>query len=348
MHCNRLGLATGCAVLALSIAACGDSPTMLAESAREGLGVTSGFDSAAKQFLGTSLSHEFHDREFAQDPAFWRLGRERYPLEIGNRWRYRRIIAFESTVTGEEPTLEILRARVFDELIGVEERFGRDYVVLERVYDEGEAGLTTQWVRYRQDRDGLYEADISISEPPVLEGGVTRQQAGFAVSLPSTPALELSSQQSPSLAAARAQLLQKLELLHRLRDGFGNSLAIPAGAAKDALDNELTRLRYPLHPGSSWTIREIPQVTFTVEGMQVLRLRAGLFPAWRLRLNAEFLGPDDRVVFWYGRVGLVGMAAQLEIDLVDLEGNVIGVLSSHEREVLSKVELRRPQRHGGY
>ena len=54
------------------------------------------------------------------------------------------------------------------EIIGVEERFGREYIVEEcRIYDSELTDTLVTWVRFRQDRTGLYEAMIPIIEPPM-------------------------------------------------------------------------------------------------------------------------------------------------------------------------------------
>ena len=341
------GLTAGLFLAILTIVSCSESPTTLSESTREELGVATEFDLLASEYLGTSLGREFRQREFASHSGWRSPGQGRYPLQLGNRWRYRRMVALQTTLTGEEPTLETFRARVFDELIGTEQRFGRSYVVQERVYDEGEFGLTTQWVRLRQDRQGLYEADVETSEPPILDGAVARQSRdGIAASpgsvrnrFASTLASTSSASEAAALESAFELVARKLDLLQQVRD------CLAEHATKEALHNELTRLSYPLQPGKSWVIREAPHVSFTVEGLQVLRLRCGVFPAWRLRLDAEYFGPDDRAVFWYGRVGFLGLAAEFEADAVDEDGNVVGVVSGHEREVLTKFELQRHGRH---
>lgn len=343
MQLRHVGALAVTLLCVLAFASCSDDPTSPARGASDD---STAFDKAAAEYLGNSLRGEFEQREFGHRGSNSHAFPGRYPLQLGNRWHYRRIVAFETTLTGQEPTPpEIFRASVQQELIGIEALFGRDYVVQERVIDEGEMGITTQWVRFRQDRSGLYEADVPLNQPPILLGAVSIADPHAIEYLPAAWHIPGDGHHtSPTLAAVRQQLVRRMELVRQVRAGLAS---LDPSLGKDALENELTRLLYPLHTGQTWVLREDPHVRFTVEGLQVMRLRCGVFPAWRLRLDAEFFGPNDRAVFWVGRVGFVGMAARFEGDVVDLEGNVIGTMRGQEREVLTRFELQRHRRGGG-
>jgi hypothetical protein len=319
---------------ALALGSCSDNPATL-EDAANSTGSAATFDRLAEQYLGNSLAKELSQREFSPELARRHPHPGRYPLQLGNRWLYRRIVSVETTLNGEEPTHDFFRARAKHEIVGTERLFDRSYTVEERTIDEGELGTSMEWRRYRQDRSGLYEADVSVTEPPVLDGDapLRRSSRGESIGSVRWDGSLQSANYGPELATARAELERKLALARSLRD----RIVAPA-ELKDALENELTRLSYPIVPGKSWTIREFPLVTFTVEGVQIVRLPGGPRPAWRLRLDAEFLGPDDRAVFWLGRVGFLGYALHFEADVVDISGNVVGTLRGLERELLRSFE----------
>jgi hypothetical protein len=69
--------------------------------------------------------------------------------------------------------------------------------------------------------------------------------------------------------------------------------------------SETRLLAYPLHVGARWQMSPSSRlkVFARVEGMDVLNLPTGRFPAWRIRITGET--PRDKIV-WYGRAGYLG------------------------------------------
>jgi hypothetical protein len=73
----------------------------------------------------------------------------------------------------------------------------------------------------------------------------------------------------------------------------------------------------------------------------VLDLPSGRAPAWRIRLDWDFLEPEDLVLMWYGRCGELQFLARTQGEAVDDSGQVIGTFVSKEREVLMEANVQR-------
>ncbi|HEY2954561.1 MAG TPA: hypothetical protein VGK89_04880 [Candidatus Eisenbacteria bacterium] len=262
-----------------------------------------------------------------------------FPLELGNRWQYARTFRLQVIETGRppSPTLEY-HARIDGEMSCSETRGGRDYTVEHRVERPSGGSEIHSWIRFRQDRSGLYEADLAIGEPacdaagPGAEGKHSYAAAAALDGVWDRALRSVSEARRPAFLAARNRLQERLALMEARVPGRGG----PSGPAA----GELTRLRYPLHPGQSWNIREAPYVyAAEVEGRNVLDLPAGRLPAFRIRYSADFFGPKDFVRVWYGRSGLLRVAAHAEGVATDQNGNPIGVVISDEDQVLVDLSL---------
>src|SRR6185503_21276890 len=131
----------------------------------------------------------------------------------------------------------------------------------------------------RQDRSGLYEADVATSVPPTC-----------ATALAPT-ALGEPAPGSPLSRAKYRELLQRNGVRKEKLDPYAEALVRVVDRARridaalesrgrpgGALEGEITRLRYPLHPGARWTIRESPLFTAVVEDQEILDLPAGRLP----------------------------------------------------------------------
>lgn len=280
---------------------------------------------------GTVLG--LHDVSATLDRARGQLGF--FPLTIGNHWRYATSLYVVSVPTGieipdENPFLSHRDAR----LVGTQTIGGLEYVV-----EEDDWGLVPQHVYWRQDRTGLYEADVVLiaGDGDALPAAVTRalSRVGESDARPAARA---------AWNAARQNLARKLALVQRLARGLGARAADegedPRGPA------ELTRLLYPLHAGASWDIRTDPRFTSRVEGMDVLTTAAGRFRGWRMRYDSELFGANDVVHVWYGDVGYLGLKAHLEARAFDPERGVDGVVVLEQGELLEAIELVSPDSGG--
>ncbi len=236
------------------------------------------------------------------------------------------------------------------ELTGYEELFDRTYIVEEIRYTEsafGETRVFTNWVRYRQDRSGLYEADVAITQPPAAADNRPAPKGdGADITLASGQSYvdQLLSKVAPGdhLAAYKAALIRNLELHQMIRDmtssaTFTAAAASPPGGPKT---DEIMRLRYPLHPGQSWSIRETPGFDSTVERREILDLPIGRRAAWRIRIDAEFFGPNDEVYLWFSRCGQLGLYARIEGVARDENGNILGNFITEENEVLEGLDIK--------
>jgi hypothetical protein len=243
-----------------------------------------------------------------------------YPLALGNTWSY---TGGRSMSIGDTPpyAVSVEETRTIAEM---EELFGRDYFLEERVsVDLGVVGgpdTFTYWYRYRQDRAGLYEADVSITDPP---GGGSWDVLWERAAADARPA------GASALDRARTAHFRKLEAVNQLL-GRRTRSGMLAGPPGGIMPDEIQRLKYPLHVRQEWTIREEPLFWSVAQRMEVLDLPAGMMNGWRISVYSELFGDDDLVYLWYGRAGFLGMTAHLESKSVDLYGSVITVVSDEE------------------
>lgn len=238
-----------------------------------------------------------------------------YPLSVGNRWTYRRVMSLsvvpdEGTPPPPEVTVDTMTRRQ----VWIQSLADREYVREEDYI--GPYLWSVRW--YRQDRHGLYEGGI----PTRVSGKLT------AGSRPLGSAVSMRVGADPTCLGA---LLRKHAEVMQL--AFGT----PPGNGSDS--GEIQRLAYPLHEGVTWVVNDFPLVVATVEGLD----RIAGSPAYRIRIDNELTGPDDQVYYWFGRCGFVAMHTRLEAVATDENGSRIGVAVSEETWDLESVDID----HGG-
>jgi hypothetical protein len=264
-----------------------------------------------------------------------------FPLEQGNRWHAAGDLRAAVVSPSGATTLEIEVHQDFVRTIsGTEQRFGRTYSLMSE--DETDTGDVENgydeyiyWIRYRQDRSGLYEADVDLTTPPggtLLEGSA----ASTARRLSSRILAAAPTEQRAAYESAWDQLNARASAI---RNAIRTSAGPPPSGAQE---NELTRLRYPLRPGQTWTIRTNPSFTSVVEAVEPVEVPAGRFTSHRMRIESEFIGPSDRVTVWMSRSGQVAFAYHLETNVTDENGNPAGTLASNYREELQDLGLVGP------
>lgn len=246
--------------------------------------------------------------------GYGRAGWERYPLDDGNEWSYAGVL----TVTiGDIATEEIYSEnRVID---GTEELFGREYVIERHErYLSGCIEPDLSWIRYRQDKAGLYEADLSINIPPGQ--GPFAAPAGGRLPGRSPERWEsvlkkaLSSagrEERDRLEAAALDLRRKIDAVDGILRREQRVFSLAEGPPGGVLPDEITRLAYPLHPKQDWAIREEPLFASTVVRRDRVEVPAGIFAVWTIRIFLPAPDPGEEVVLWYGREGLIGMRSHL-------------------------------------
>lgn len=268
--------------------------------------------------------------------------KEYYPLSIGNRWEFSgwMMIMTAGSLAADEMNYTEVR-----EMVGTEERFGREYILEERVRDDGSM-MMTEWLRYRQDHSGLYEADISITEPPIgtaAEDGELSKPAGdkrnrrwdrLAVRFAGNG----GEKHDGAFAEAAARLVEKMRMLETI-SRIGGPIPVLGSRPGGVLPDELTRLHYPLHPKQEWVIREIPLFTAEVLENDVLDLPAGRMKGHLVSISGSLFGPEDRAYFWYGKNGMLKMDLHVEETVVDIYGNPIGILIAKEKMTLEELDL---------
>ena len=264
-----------------------------------------------------------------------------YPLHIGNEWTYDYALSVVTIPVGGPPAVPLMQTdRRTRDIVCIENLGGNDYFV-ERTYYPSPRIFT--WVRLREDRDGLFEADIATTLPPdcPAPAGRPRFDAGAIAPKSDDEAWAAIAARVP--ASARAAYREAWKGIAARASAIRRVLGrTPAGPRTEGVGaGEITRLEYPLRPGASWVIREDPRFESTVEGAEALDLAVGRVPGWRIRIDIDGLGDRDRVHVWYGRSGFLKSDVHVEGEATDPSGNPIGQVIFEESEVLVALSLNR-------
>ena len=265
---------------------------------------------------------------------------EFYPLDIGNSWTYTGEI---SMTFGAGPTYSLSRDETRT-IIGTEELFGREYMLEEQVIIAGSIfgpdDTITYWLRHRQDRAGLYEADIAMGDPPG-ENSEAASLSGRNLNTDLDTWEELWKKSVDGLEYIDPEAVERAKIAHFNKINAVNELlgrrtgsALLTGPPGGILPDEIQRLRYPLHPEQEWIVRDSPLFYSIVEEMDVLDLPAGRMNGWRTFIYNEFLDDNDIVYFWFGRQGFLGLTVHLET-----EDDYFGVTVTHEVLFLVSYDL---------
>jgi hypothetical protein len=259
-----------------------------------------------------------------------------YPLTIGNHWHYDRTFLLRYA-PGADPG-DTIRSEVDRDLIGKEVLFGREYVLEQEtiVQDSRPGEIFRYWTRFRQDREGLYYADLFASEPPQTDDVSTPMAVSSPV--PATPNLNASVPSTQQRLAVYEMAERRLSILRQAALGARRwATGGPGGAAS----NEVTLLQYPLRPGASWALREDPRVVYTVEALETLDLPIGRRLGYRIRVDfGSEPDPNSTTHVWYGRAGMLGY----RIWLLQIGGYPSGYFEAEEEEWLEEATLIGPGR----
>jgi len=264
-----------------------------------------------------------------------------YPLEVGNHWGYDHSFSVYIIPTGGPPgPVQGVNDRVIRDLVCVEHRLGHDYTVEQVQYQ----GAPPWWVRYRQDGSGLFEADVEVTNPPLCAGPAGRRifdaKAAPARADERVWASVAAKIADPAKQVAYRAAWDRVQArIAAARQAIGITARSLPRAAAGVEPGEITRLEYPLHPGAHWVVRANPSFGSIVEGTDALDLEVGLLPAWRIRVGNEFLGPEDRILTWYGRSGMLKLEGHFEGSATDEAGNEIGRVIADESAVLTDLAL---------
>lgn len=261
-----------------------------------------------------------------------------FPLTLGNHWEY--VTGLSGTITDEsgQSTPFSDPGTMSASLTSVRSFYGRDYVEETMEFATSGSATVASFIEFRQDRSGLYEADVSVTAARGIAGRSPESDA----SIPPRDARAAILRAACGPRVSDASIARALD---RLDHAIGAGYAASAGARPGgALDHEITRLSYPLHPGVHWLIRDDPRFESTVEAIGPVRVPAGRFVAARIRINSEFFGPNDVVHVWYGRQGFIKLAAHVESVVIDNNGSPVGMMVADETQDLTSLDLL--DRHG--
>lgn len=279
-----------------------------------------------------------------------------FPLSIDSEWELSGLFQTEMIPADSHATLATAGIEVYEfwKNVGTESRNGLEYVVqMRRIEtDGGKDDPAIEWYRYRQDKAGLYEADVSTNLPP-SSAPELRASAGKAIAGSQEGvdpyaaawaglASSLDPDHRPQIREAWERSVARLRVMQgTLRGGLAHSLAAlgPPGGAEP---EELTRLAYPLRPGASWVVRDLPDFRMTVESLEVLDLPEGRLPSYRIRLTSSLFSPEDRAYLWFSRWGLLALYLHAETVATDPAGNPIGILIVDDMREVGAIRLAEP------
>ena len=313
------------ALVALTLPGCGDGPTAPASSRSGEVALRASLPGIEAAGGGGPAAGHF------------------YPLDVGNHWAYQHDLAlYFVPLNGPPGPVSGENNQYARDLVCVEHRGDLSYVVEQTTYPS--PGLFT-YVRYRQDGAGLYEADVSITQPPDCAGGSGRRvfDARAALARRSEGAWAAFARTIPEASTRTAyraswdRIQARVAAIRALRAASGT---VPqTGAPGGVASGEITRLQYPLHPGAHWVVRADPRFESFVEKNEALDLPPGHLDAWRIRMESDLFGPDDHAHFWWGPSGFLKSEIHVEDVTTDPNGIVIGKMVLDESEVLTELSL---------
>jgi hypothetical protein len=266
------------------------------------------------------------------DPTLRPISSGFYPLSLGNRWQLSRVLTLEYMLWGEPPgPVEVINTTYDFEQTCLEDLFGTKYTIEEQRSQDDQGGSGVRWIRYRQDATGLYEADVSFSEPPacatVAPSDLSASQRRFGDDDAWTRLIERLPEASRAAARAKSD-----EIRARVEAALGS-----ARGAKATVGFELTRLLYPLTPGQSWYVRS--NLLAEVEAIELLALPVGDVPAHRVRLTWVDFPEDLDILFWWGRCGQLAYFIRSESVVIDETGTPIGTVIVTEEAQVQDINL---------
>ncbi len=274
----------------------------------------------------------------ATDPDLDSRPRLFYPLAPGNRWSYagRSRFLLKNPGEADEVVFDAAQSLVSEQVCEVDPGTG-PYVVEGGTLAQG-ANTYQSWLYLRQDRGGLYELDGPIGAPECADPAALRAPVrGRADALAATRFDRIAD---PARRAAFERALATLRARVALIEGVRPT---PIGRAPNPgpREGELLRLKYPLLPGQHWNVRPDESFGSVVEGISPMLTPAGPFLVHRVRMLSDLFGPNDRVLTFYSRRGIVGHRYHMESEAVDESGNPIGRLIWDDTLLLQTLHLER-------
>ena len=257
------------------------------------------------------------------------ISRDRFfPLDSGSVWVYTLELRTTLVDSTAPPQTFAEHGSVVTTMGGAYDVEGTPYTLsteTTRIPDDRVFELA---IFYRQDATGLYELDSPL---PGLQTSVrvSALQDAFAARIARQP----PAARSASLRAL-ASLESKVARVERLLHAAG-----PHPATGPQGQPEIQRLAYPLFIGREWIVRPDPLFTERVDARQTIRVAGQRLSAWRIRIESEFFGPDDRVWFWVSPEGELRFRYHLVGPAVDDTGNVIGIYIAEEDQELVQYQL---------
>ena len=239
----------------------------------------------------------------------------------------------------------ILRSTV----TGTEEHNGRTYVVESATFEEdGGPPQASNPPPTRQDRSGyfFYQPETPRGTRSSLEFG-DADQPGLSADLGGVWVRAKAAGWSSAARAVLARQLQTMSLARSLAGAPGGAPTLAsastaggvttlAGPPGGSLSDEVTYLRYPLHPHATW--EGLPGFNvWTVEAVGPTPLPIGSTRTARLNIDLpQIFTSEDRATYWYGAPGAVKWIVHVEDEATDQNGDPIGTIVSDEDAVITE------------
>jgi hypothetical protein len=278
-----------------------------------------------------------------------------YPLEPGAEWRHDRSFRVEILILdGSEPRPpEVYTATTERELLGTETHFGRDYTVEEMRFFGRDTDTLRSWTRFRQDKEGLYVANIFGATPPEVRAPSSPLVPFYPAVTPDlgipgwggSPRLFQGNHPAVAEEAWRRHV-DRMKRFYESRtlDGYPR-IASPVQALSSAEPGgdppeEYMLLKYPLVEGIEWASADgTSPIVLVVEAEEVLDLPIGRVSGFRIRTQDAALDPDDYVMRWIGTCGLLRAVIHFETKAIDDGTGESAMIITHDDERLAGITL---------
>ena len=251
-----------------------------------------------------------------------------FPLDSGSVWIYARDSRTVIVDPAVPPDTVIDHSTATIRMLGKVDFGGTLYTLSTETTFRDEREFEND-VYYRQDATGLYELDYLIRDPLRPARVLPSHEVLSARIARTTPASHRTAMLR-ALADLEGKIARIDGLLHAAR---------PILATGPQGQPEIQRLAYPLFVGRQWIVRADPLFTEKVEAREGVIVGDRRLAAWRIRIESELFGSEDRVWIWMSHEGELRFRYHVEGVVTDDTGNPVGTVVTDEDQRLVEYQL---------